>query len=130
MQRYYEHAGIPFVADFRDVLRRADLYACDNSSTLFEFASTGRPVVVLNTPAYRRNIHHGGRFWDWATVGLQVDHPRDLVATIVRALVDPLEVRVERDRVLDLVYQPRTGGAERAAAAIGGLVSARNVAAA
>jgi hypothetical protein len=43
IQRYYRRAGIPFVADFDDVCRQADVYVCDNSSTLFEFAATGRP---------------------------------------------------------------------------------------
>ena len=51
--RFYEAHGIEYVPDFDDVLRRADVYACDNSSTLYEFASTGRPVVVLNAPWYR-----------------------------------------------------------------------------
>ena len=45
---WYRRHGIEFTADFDEVLRRADVYACDNSSTLYEFASTGRPVVVLN----------------------------------------------------------------------------------
>ena len=44
---FYREHGIEYTADFDEVLRRADVYACDNSSTLYEFASTGRPVVVL-----------------------------------------------------------------------------------
>lgn len=116
--RYYRRAGIPFVADFADVVRQADLYICDNSSTLFEFAATGRPVLVLNDPKFRRNVHHGGRFWDWATVGIQVDQPDELLASIARALADPPEVRAERERVLELVYPIRAGAGARAAAAI------------
>jgi hypothetical protein len=100
MQRVYRKAGIEFVRDFDEVCRRADLYAVDNSSTLFEFAATGRPVVVLNGQDYRRNVHHGGRFWDWATVGLQVDDPARLGDTIEEALADPVG-RVERERVLN-----------------------------
>lgn len=117
-ERYYRRAGIPFVADFHDVCRRADVYVCDNSSTLFEFAATGRPVVVLNSPAFRRNIHHGGRFWDWSTIGIQVDEPAELVPAVRRALEDPADVRAERERVLELVYPVRAAAAHRAAAAI------------
>lgn len=118
MQRHYQRAGIPFVADFADVCRQADVYVCDNSSTLYEFASTGRPVVVLNSPMYRRRVKHGGRFWDWADVGPQVDHPRDLIPAIERALEHrPADVAARED-VLESVYAYRYGAAERAAAVI------------
>ena len=63
---WYRAHGIEYVPDFFEVCRRADVYACDNSSTLFEFASTGRPVVVLNAPWYRRDAYHGLRFWEAA----------------------------------------------------------------
>jgi hypothetical protein len=116
--RHYRRAGIPFVEDFADVVRQADVYVCDNSSTIFEFAATGRPVVVLNKPEYRRDVSHGGRFWDWATVGIQVDQPDALVPAIARALEDPPAIRAERERVLELVYPVRHGAGERAAAAI------------
>lgn len=120
MARIYRRAGIEFVADFDEVCRRADLYACDNSSTLFEFAATGRPVVVLNAPHFRRHVDHGGRFWDWARVGLQVDDPQHLATTIENSLKPSHadELRRRRERVLDLVYAHRTGAAARAAAAI------------
>src|SRR5690606_19702269 len=39
----YERLGIEVVPDFDEVCRRADLYVCDGVSTLYEFASTGRP---------------------------------------------------------------------------------------
>lgn len=113
---FYRSAGIEPVESFDDVLRRADLYVCDNSSTLFEFAATGRPVVVLNAPWYRRDVHHGLRFWDAATVGLQVDDPADLASTIERALADPPEQHAERERVIATVYARPAGGAARAAA--------------
>ncbi len=112
----YRSAGIEPVESFDDVLRRADLYVCDNSSSLFEFAATGRPVVALNAPWYRRDVHHGVRFWDAASVGLQVDDPAHLASTIERALLDPLEQRAERERVVATVYARPAGGATRAAA--------------
>lgn len=118
MERHYRKAGIPFVADWREVCRRADVYACDSSSTLYEFASTGRPVVVLNQPAYRREVDHGLRYWEAADVGIQVDDPQALVAAIDEALVDPPERQENREEALQLVYQPRTGAAARAAGEI------------
>jgi ribosomal protein L13E len=113
--------GLPFLDDFRDVLQRADLYVCDNSSTLYEFAATGRPVVVLNRPVasndqgYRRNVNHGLRFWEAADVGVQVDDPKDLGAAVDLALLDGPEQQANREEALSLVYAHRTGAAQRAA---------------
>ena len=118
LARYYARMGIEVVEDFADVCRRADLYVMDNSSTLFEFAATGRPVVVLNDPGFRRNVAHGGRFWNWSSIGLNVDRPGDLVQTVETALSDPPGVAAERERILGLVYPYRSGGAQRAADAL------------
>lgn len=118
MERIYRRAGIEFVADFDDVCRRADLYVCDNSTTLFEFAATGRPVVVLNQPSYRRGIRHGLRFWDAADVGIQVDEPAALLPAVERALLDREEQQERREAALAIVYAHRSGGAERAAIAV------------
>jgi UDP-N-acetylglucosamine:LPS N-acetylglucosamine transferase len=119
LQRIYRRAGInEYVPDFDEVCRRADLYVCDNSSTLFEFAATGRPVLVLNHPDYRRHVEHGLRFWRAATVGIQVDQPHELLAAVARALEDPPEVRAAREAALDVVYAHRQGAAARAAVAL------------
>jgi hypothetical protein len=118
MARVFRRAGIEFVEDFEEVCRRADVYVCDNSSTIYEFAATGRPVVLMNAREYRRNVNHGGRFWDWATVGIQVDDPAFLGDAIEAAISDPPEVAAERERVLDLVYAYRSDGAVRAVRAI------------
>lgn len=119
LRRYYEQLGIEPVEDFQEVLSRADLYVCDNSSTLFEFAATGRPVVVLNAPWYRRSVEHGLRFWACADVGLQVDESADLVATVQRALADQPGAADARQRVVMQTYPVLDGRAsERAAAAI------------
>lgn len=110
----YAAAGIETVTDFDDVCRRADVYICDNSSTLFEFAATGRPVVVLNGPMYRKAIHHGLRFWDAADVGVQVDKPADLVEAVRLAIEDAPARRQAREAALDKVYAYRSGAAARA----------------
>ncbi|HEX5013013.1 MAG TPA: CDP-glycerol glycerophosphotransferase family protein [Candidatus Limnocylindrales bacterium] len=118
MDRRYRRLGIEYVPDFTDVCRRADLYVCDNSSTIYEFASTGRPVLVLNAPSYRRNVDHGLRFWEAADVGIQVDRAKDLLPAIAEALEDDAELQQGREIALDIVYGHRSGAAERAAAEI------------
>lgn len=112
----YGAAGIEPVRDFTEVCARANVYACDNSSTLFEFAALDRPVVVMNAPWYRRKANHGGRFWDWADVGEQVEGPGDLAAAIVRALGDPLGGAQRRREVVAEVLPLADGGATRRAA--------------
>lgn len=122
----YAAAGIEFVPSFTDVVRRAHLYAVDNSSTLFEFAALGRPVIVLNAGSYRRNVHHGLRFWTEVGVGLNVDDPAELLPTILRALEDPEDVRRSREASVARVYPVRDGtSARRAAAAVVAIVARR-----
>jgi hypothetical protein len=115
---HYKNAGIEAVPSFEEIARRSDLYICDNSSTLFEFAATGRPVVVLNPPQYRREVRHGLRFWDAASVGVNCDRPEDLAGVVERALELRPDDVAAREAAVDLVYQPRTGGAELAARAL------------
>lgn len=119
----YRGAGIEFVETFEEVVARADLYACDNSSTLFEFAALGRPVVVLNAPHFRRDVHHGLRFWTEADVGLNVDGPEELAPAVLKALEDPPELAEVREAALDRIYPVRDGSsALRAAIAVEDLV--------
>ena len=119
MKRRYGEAGIEVVTDFEEVIERASVYVCDNSSTLYEFASLDRPVVVLNAPWYRRDVEHGLRFWEFADVGVQVDGPRQLVEGIERAWADPPEVATRRREIVGKVYAHMDGRAsERAAKAI------------
>ena len=111
----YRRLGIELVSSFDEVCRRASVYVCDNSSTLYEFASTGRPVVVLNAPWFRRNVSHGLRFWDAAGVGRQVDRPEDLAEAIACSLSEGQPSTA--DAALRLAYSPgTTGAAERGAA--------------
>lgn len=125
LRREYRRRDIPLVEDFEDVCRQASVYVCDNSSTLFEFAATDRPVVVLNEPVgripergYRRDVHHGLRFWEAAGVGINVWRPEDLAAAIDMAMADPPELQAGREAALDIVYARRTGAAAAAAAAL------------
>jgi len=113
----YRAAGIETVRDFAEVMDRADLYAIDNSSTLYEFAATGRPVIALNCPRYRKHVRHGLRFWS-DIPGPQVDGPEDLPDVIERALTDPREYRNLRESAIKSVYPQHDGGATSRAAAM------------
>ena len=99
---------------------------CDISSSLFEFGSSGRPVVVMSPPFYRRGIRHGLRFWDAADVGLDLTKPSDFQAVVMRALKDSTQAKANRAAALDLVYSHRDGtSAERAATALVDWVTTR-----
>jgi len=111
---YYQRLGIELVPDFEEICRRADVFVADNSSAMYEFAATGRPVVALNSQNWRRHVHHGLRFWD-AVPGEQVDDPADLIDAVERALGDPDWLRAVREHALGIVYPYRSGAAQRAA---------------
>lgn len=115
---WYTRYGIEVVADFREILRRADVLIFDNTSAGFAFAASGRPVVVLNPPEYRTDVHHGLRFWTAATVGVNVSAARDIPDAVERALELRPEDVAAREAALDVVYAHRTGAAARAAAAL------------
>lgn len=119
LRPHYDRLGVEVVDLFDEVLERAHVYAVDNSSTLFEFAATGRPVVVLNGPAFRKNVRHGLRFWKEADVGRQVEGPAELAGALLEALDDPPELRALREAAIARVYARRDGrSAEHAAEAL------------
>ena len=98
------------------MLDRADLYICDFSSTIFEFASTDRPVILLNAPWNDKNKQSGLRFWKGAEVGIQVDKPAELKEKIRLALSDSPEVTKKRKEIIDYVYPYRNGNSSKRAA--------------
>jgi hypothetical protein len=117
-RRIYKTLGIEAVREFTDVCKRADVYVCDNSSTLFAFAATGRPVVVVNPPYYDRRVNHGLRFWEAAGVGVNCNDPKTLGDCIEEALADTPEQQAKREEALSLVYAYRKGAGKRAAKAL------------
>lgn len=117
--RLWRSLGVEHVERFEDVVCRADAYVTDNSSTLFEAAACGIPVVVLNAPWYRRNVDLWPRFWACADVGVQVDGPGDLAAAVLAALDDPPSRCADRRRAVAEVYPLLDGKtAQRSADAI------------
>lgn len=127
LEPFWKRLGVPFLPHFSDILDWTDLYICDNSSTLYEYASTGRPVLVLDAPWYRTYVNHGGRFWDWADVGVRIQDPSQLPEALSKALEDPPEVKDRRDSIVAAAYDgvALDGRAtERAVAALMELVDA------
>ena len=116
MQSIYGKYGIEWIESFDQVMDEAALYITDNSSSLYEFASLDRPVVVLNAPWYRRNIEHGLRFWEFADIGINCDHPRELVDAVRHAFVDPCQIADRRREIIKTLYGEQDGqDAKRAA---------------
>jgi CDP-glycerol glycerophosphotransferase (TagB/SpsB family) len=118
LQGEYEQAGIEVVTDFREVMRRADVYVNDASSTLYEFCVTGKPVVILNAPWFRRNVKFGIRWWEYTDIGPQVNEPEQLKGTIEHVLANPDEYRTQRERMINDLYPFLGKSARRAAKAI------------
>lgn len=106
LRRWYESVGIEPVASLDEIARRSDVLVADNTSAIYEYADTGRPVVLMNSPRYRRDIDHGLRFWGASHVGLHVDDPARLWDGVRMAMVDPPGVRWARNHALSMVYAP------------------------
>lgn len=117
---HYQSAGIEPVKDFADIVRRADILAVDNSSIGPEFAAaTNRPLVWLNDPSWRRNVSHGGRFWDWPEGQIQCDYPELLPDAITTALADSPPAKESRARMISSIWAYTDGKASiRAAKAL------------
>lgn len=71
LEGWWREHDIEPVADFSEVVRRADVYACDHSSTIYEWAAIGRPVVLLDHPgqASYPKVPSGLRYEHHADVG-------------------------------------------------------------
>ena len=114
LEPIFHRYGVEFVPTFTEVLDRADLYIIDNSSTAYEFAAAGRPVITLNAPWYRKNINHGIRFWDHIP-GPQVDDGWQMMKLIPQILDQPDMFEPERQAAVKALFPYQGRSAKRAA---------------
>lgn len=113
LSRWWETVGAEPVESFAEVALRATAYVCDNSSTIYEAAALDIPVVLMNAPWYRRDVHHGLRFWE-ELPGPMVNNASE----IPRALEQAAEWYPDRQDTTERIYGQIEGSAKRAAAAI------------
>lgn len=121
----WRQMGVPYVGSYDEVMETATLLVADNTSFLPEFASTGRPVLWLNSPEWRRDVTHGGRFWQWPEGQVQCDEPAKLAQAVADAMLDGPSVRAARQRMVESVYAYTDGrAADRAADAVEAVLGA------
>lgn len=111
----YAHDGIDPEPDLGRALASAAVVVFDNTSAGYYAAALGIPVVAVNLPTYRRDVHHGLRFWD-AVPGPQVDHPAELDDAIAEAQSSSWAERAAE--LCEPLFPHRGLAAQRAAAAL------------
>jgi len=101
------------VATIEEVLTRAGLFIADATSVVYEAALCDIPVVNLNAPWYRKNVHHGLRFWSHIP-GIQIESAAEFCDLDWRRHVDEDPDRDLRRSVADFAYHGNPGGAAAA----------------
>lgn len=99
----YKNPDIEIIHDLDEVFKRADIYVCDNSSSMYEFLITGKPVIYLNCKNYRKKVNHGIRFWDYIA-GTQVENAFQLLQAINENISNPYKFKIEREEVVEKLY--------------------------
>lgn len=116
MKLLYNALGVSeFWTDFYEVLYRGDIYINDCSSTAYEFAVTGKPVILLNAPQFRKQVNWGIRFWDYTDFAPMVDNPGDLISILELTLKYPHEHVEARKKMVKDLYPYKGDSAFRAA---------------
>lgn len=113
LSKWWQTLGVEPVESFTELVDRCDVYVCDNSSTIYEAAALDIPVVLMNAPWYRKDVHHGLRFWEHLP-GPQVENS----AQIPSAIRESPDWGEERRRVTEAVYGQVNGSIGRAVEAI------------
>lgn len=117
----YRKMGWRTIASGSEVLATASVLVADNTSAMYEAAALDVPVVALNAPWYRRDVHHGLRFWD-AVPGPMVDYYGDVAPAVLEALSRPQGHAGLRSAAVAAAYAHVDGRAtKRAVVAVTGL---------
>ncbi|MDP2364043.1 MAG: CDP-glycerol glycerophosphotransferase family protein, partial [Ignavibacteria bacterium] len=114
----YHKYGFEIIQDFEEVQRRVDVYVNDSSSTIYEFLVTGKPIVILNAPWFRKSASYGIRFWDYTDIGPQCEAPEDLISCIKKGLLSGNEYAPFREKAIKDLYPYWGTSSERAGEAI------------
>lgn len=110
------NAGLRILSSEEDVFSTCGALVVDNSSLGAEFMALDRPVIWLNAPEYRRDVFHGGRFWDWTIGALTVDDGPSLVKLDLAEHLDTDPLADERRRLVPDIYSFTDGSSSRRAA--------------
>jgi hypothetical protein len=110
----WEHLGIRTESSLDAVLEQSTFMILDNSSAGYEANHMEIHTIWLNAPWYRKDVHHGLRFWD-RIPGPTVDDAWELVSSrYLSTDYDPW--RAGREEQVDkMVYSVQVGGAKLAA---------------
>lgn len=114
---YCKKNNIKKIKYLDEVLKEADIYICDNSSSMYEFAALNKPVIVLNNPEYRKSVAGHIRFWEYIP-GLEVNEPEELLPSIIRTIKNPKEFEKNRLDIINHLYPYRGYSSQRAAEVI------------
>jgi hypothetical protein len=113
--RWMRGEGVTVFEDLDPVFQFGSVLAFDNTSVGYEFAALGKPVVVLNPPQYRLDVHHGLRFWEYADVGVQLWEQDSFAEAIDVALDDYPHVAARRAEISAALFPIRDGTSARQA---------------
>lgn len=110
-----------------DVLSTCGTLLVDNSSLGIEMMAVGGTTAWLNAPWYRRDVAHGGRFWNWTEGIPMFDGPEQLIDLDAGTILGWVSgVASARRRIVDEVYAHTDGhSAERAAQWVVDLIGQR-----
>ena len=112
----WKSLGVSFTSDFEKVMRVANVYCADASSTSFEFAATDRPVVFLDCPAYEERRESMWHRFSHAYAGVTCNHPRDMAESIAEALIDSPEQKALRAKAVAEIFGKNDGLSSQRAA--------------
>lgn len=104
MAERFAELEIPFIQKFEDVMDLADVYVNDASSTMYEFLVTGKPVVLMNSPTFRRDVDFGIRFWQYTDIGIHANQSSELIPAIEKTLASPREFEDRRNHAVAALY--------------------------
>jgi hypothetical protein len=83
LEPWWKDLGVTAVKEWENVVGKIDVLVVDNSSIIFEAASLRIPVVLLESPKWRKNVNHGLRFWEYAGIGPNI-RPGDNLGDAIR----------------------------------------------